>query len=79
MNSHGHLAAIDLRRKQVMRVALADGMFTDRISDGVCEQLLSEGWLERLAKIAKRPHVSRSCAYLPTEKALEEWPHEVTE
>jgi hypothetical protein len=79
MNSQGHLAATDLRRKQVMRVALAEGMFTDRISDGVCEQLVREGWLERLEQIAKRPHVSRSSAYLPTEKALEEWPHEVTE
>ena len=48
-------------------------MYTDHVSDGVCEQLLSEGWLERAQPLAPRPHVSRSSAYLPTEKAVQEW------
>ena len=56
-----------------MRAALGDGIFTDRLSDGVCEQLLREGWLERATPLTPRPHVSRSPAYLPTEKAVHEW------
>ena len=64
---------MEMRRRQIMRVALGDGIFTDRLSDGVCEQLLNEGWLERATPIALRPHVSRSPAYLPTEKAVHKW------
>ncbi len=66
------------RRQQVMRGAIADGIFTDHQSDGVCEQLLGEGWLERAAPIALRPHVNRAHAYLPTEKAVTEWNTDVT-
>ncbi len=60
-------------RALVMKSALADGMFTDRSRDGVCEELCSEGWLERAAPIASRPHVNRGPAYLPTEKAELSW------
>ncbi len=63
----------DMRRQQIMRVAIEEGIFTDHQSDGICEQLLSEGWLERAASLPLRPHVSRSNAYLPTEKAVAEW------
>jgi hypothetical protein len=56
-----------------MRTAVADGIVTDRVSDGVCEQLVSEGWLERAESIAVRPHVNRANAYLPTDKAMREW------
>ena len=70
------MAANELRRRQIMRAAIADGIVTDRISDGVCEQLLSEGWLERAVKLPRRPHVMSSSAYLPTEKALQDWNHE---
>ncbi len=73
MSMKWQLAAAQSRRLQVMKSALADGIFTDHMSDGVCEQLLSEGWLERAAVIAARPHVNRANAYLPTDKALEQW------
>jgi hypothetical protein len=46
---------------------------TDHASDGVCEELLREGWLERAPAIPARPHVNRASAYLPTEKATEQW------
>src|SRR5579871_312225 len=50
--------AISRRRAHVMNVALVDGMITDHISDGVCEQLVKEGWLEHVSRIAARPHVN---------------------
>lgn len=67
------LVSNERRRKQVMRVAIADGIFTDHNSDGVCEQLLGEGWLERAAPIPLRRRISHAPVYLPTEKALQEW------
>lgn len=66
-----------MRRRRIMKAALEEGIFTDHQSDGICEQLLSEGWLERAAPIAQRPHVSRALAYLPTEKAVAEWNDEL--
>jgi len=72
------LITVELRRQQVMKAAILDGIFTDHQSDGICQQLLSEGWLERAAPIAKRPHVNRADAYLPTEKAVNDWNVEVT-
>ncbi len=71
-------APLEMRRRQVMRGALADGIFTDHQSDGVCKQLLNEGWLERAEPIPLRPHVSRAQAYLPTEKAIAEWNTDVS-
>jgi hypothetical protein len=56
-----------------MKVALGEGIFTDHQSDGVCQQLLREGWLERAAPLARRPHISRAATYLPTDKAVTEW------
>jgi hypothetical protein len=67
------LSTVELRRNQVMKAAILDGIFTDHQSDGVCQQLTREGWLERAAPIAKRPHVNRADAYLPTDKAINEW------
>ena len=63
----------ELRRQQVMRNAVIDGIVTDHSGDGVLQQLLKEGWLERAEVLPPRPHVSRSPAYLPTEKAMQEW------
>jgi hypothetical protein len=60
-----------------MKAAILDGIVTDHQSDGICQQLLREGWLERAAAIAKRPHVNRASAYLPTEKAVNDWNNEV--
>ena len=40
-----------LRKRHIMKVALGDGIFTDHISDGVCEQLLIEGWLDVLRRL----------------------------
>jgi hypothetical protein len=60
-----------------MKAAILDGIVTDHQSDGICQQLLSEGWLERAADIAKRPHVNRAHAYLPTEKAVNDWNNEI--
>lgn len=71
--SKSELSTMEKRTRQIMRVALGEGIVTDHISDGACEQLLREGWLERAAPVAPRPHVSRSPAYLPTEKAIHEW------
>jgi hypothetical protein len=67
------LKTIELRRKHVMKVAVVDGIFTDHLSDGVCQQLVREGWLERADPIPQRPHISRNPAYLPTEKAIQSW------
>ncbi len=64
---------VEMQRRQVMKIAIIDGIFTDHQSDGICQTLLSEGWLERAETLAPRPHVSRANAYLPTEKAIEEW------
>jgi hypothetical protein len=72
------LSTVELRRQQVMNAALLDGIVTDHQSDGICQQLLSEGWLELAAPLAKRPHVNRAHAYLPTEKAVNDWNNEVT-
>ncbi|MEP7291438.1 MAG: hypothetical protein ABI835_06620 [Chloroflexota bacterium] len=69
--------SINLRRRQVMKSALVDGIFTDHMADGTCEQLRKEGWLERAAAIAPRPHVSRAPAYLPTPKAENTWNNEL--
>lgn len=62
-----------LRANHIMEAALQEGIFTDHIRDGVCEELLSDGWLERAAPIAPRPHVNRTGTYLPTEKAVTDW------
>ena len=70
--------AINRRRAHVMSVALVDGMITDHISDGVCEQLVKEGWLEHVNRIASRPHVNNGGGYLPTDKAVQEWPNDVS-
>lgn len=78
MSMKWQLATTQSRRRQVMRSALADGMITDRIRDGICEQLVSEGWLERAAAISIRPHVNRANAYLPTERAVQDWENEAT-
>ncbi len=69
---------LEMRRQQVMRGAIADGIFTDHQSDGICEQLRREGWLERAAPIAWRRNVSRAATYLPTEKAVTEWNKDVS-
>jgi|SRR5664279_2903880 len=63
----------NLHRKHIMEVAIRDGMITDHISDGVCEQLLKEGWLEQAGPTLLRPHVNRAQAYLPTENAVQNW------
>lgn len=65
--------ANEMRRQHIMQIAIDHGIYTDHRSDGVCQQLLDEGWLERAEPIARRPHVSRDHAYLPTERAAEEW------
>ena len=62
-----------LHRKHVMEAAIRDGMITDHLSDGVCEQLLKEGWLEHADPTPVRPHLSRAHAYLPTENAVQNW------
>lgn len=67
------LASNERRRRQVMRVAISDGIFTDHNSDGVCEQLLGEGWLERAEPIPPRPHISNAPTYLPTDRAVQDW------
>ncbi len=66
------------RREHVMNVALAEGMITDHVSDGVCEQLVKEGWLEHADQQAMRPHVNVAAAYLPTDKAVQDWLNEVS-
>jgi hypothetical protein len=73
------LVSNERRRKQVMRVAMSDGIYTDHNSDGVCQQLVGEGWLEHAAPISQRRRVSHAPVYLPTDKAVEEWPMEITE
>jgi len=74
-----HLESLGLRRQQVMKLAIVDGIFTDHLSDGVCEKLLGEGWLERADPLPVRPHVNRAHAYLPTEKAVQDWNTQVVE
>lgn len=66
-------ATNEMRRQHVMRVALESGIVTDHMSDDICEQLLVEGWLERAEPIARVPRRNRAPAYLPTEKAANEW------
>jgi hypothetical protein len=73
------LASNERRRKQVMRLAISEGIFTDHNSDGVCEQLLGEGWLERAAPMPPRRHTLFAPVYLPTEKAIQDWNAVVTE
>ena len=78
LDAHMHtllnqLASNERRRRQVMRVAISDGIFTDHNSDGVCEQLLGEGWLERADPIPQRPHISHAPVYLPTDRAVQDW------
>lgn len=66
------------RRKHVMREAIDEGIFTDHESDGVCEQLLGEGWLERAAPIPLRRRVTHAPVYLPTERAVQDWNAELS-
>ncbi len=73
------LAIVQRRKEHVMRVAVAEGIYTDHMSDGVCQQLRDDGWLEQAASITGRRHVSRDQAYLPTDKAIDAWKEPVAE
>ncbi len=75
---NNQIGTVEMRRRQVMRGAIADGIFTNHQSDGICEQLRGEGWLEPAEPIVWRRNVSRASAYVPTEKALTEWYQDVS-
>jgi hypothetical protein len=67
------LDASERRRKQVMRAAIGEGMFTDHFGDGLCQQLVKEGWLQPADAVPLRRGMNRAKAYLPTEKAVQDW------
>jgi hypothetical protein len=56
-----------------MKSAVADGIFTDHIRDGVCEQLVTEGLLIRADPLPRRHVKSIQQVYVPTEQAVQEW------
>lgn len=71
------LTSLEVRRQQVMDKAVEYGIVTDHMRDGVCEQLVSEGWLER-AEPLPRAHVRpTNPLYLLTEAGSQAWdpPH----
>lgn len=68
-----HLKTLELRRQQVMKTALRDGIITDHVRDGVCERLVADGWLDRMDAIPNRGGKPASKDYLPTNKATENW------
>jgi uncharacterized caspase-like protein len=67
------LTSLEARRQQVMKSAVADGIFTDHIRDGVCEQLVTEGLLIRADPLPRRHVKSIQQVYVPTEQAVQEW------
>jgi hypothetical protein len=67
------LDASERRRKQVMRAAIGEGMVTDHLGDGLCQQLVKEGWLQPAEAVPLRRGMNRSKAYLPTDKAVQDW------
>lgn len=73
------LTSLEARRQHVMKTAVEDGIFTDRIRDGVCEQLVTEGWLIRADPLPRRYVRTAQQVYLSTEKAIQDWNNSNTE
>jgi hypothetical protein len=55
-----------------MKSAVADGIFTDHLRDGACEELVTEGWLMRIAAATRRGNRGVSPTYLPTDLAAQD-------
>lgn len=70
---HKRLESLQMRRQHVMRVATGDGIVTDHVRDGVCEQLVIEGWLVGAETLPRRAGRRVDRVYLPTDKAVEGW------
>jgi hypothetical protein len=67
------LTSLEARRQHVMKNAVVDGIFTDHIRDGVCEQLVTEGWLIRADPHPRGRLKVAQQVYLSTEKAVQDW------
>jgi hypothetical protein len=68
-------SSFEARKLNVMRAAVMDGIFTDHLRDGVCQELVTEGWLVRAEAISRRGNRATSPTYLPTELAAQEPVH----
>ncbi|MBC7811055.1 MAG: hypothetical protein H7175_07915 [Burkholderiales bacterium] len=75
----GQLTSLDVRRQQVMDKAVADGTVTDYMRDGVCEQLVAEGWLQRAEPLPHAHIRPTNPLYLLTEIGSEAWKPAETE
>jgi hypothetical protein len=67
------LTSLEARREHVMKNAVVHGIFTDHVRDGVCEQLVAEGWLVRADPLPRRHVRVVQQVYLSTEKAVQNW------
>lgn len=67
------LTSLEERRHNVMNLAIANGVVTDNIRDGICEQLATEGWLARAGALFNGEVKTAERVYLPTEKANTDW------
>ena len=67
------LASLEERRQNVMNLAIANGVVTDNIRDGICEQLATEGWLSRAGALFNGDVKTADRVYLPTDKASADW------
>jgi hypothetical protein len=67
------LTSLAERRQDVMNNAFANGAVTDNIRDGICEQLMAEGWLVRAAVVMNGDVKSPERVYLLTDKANSDW------
>jgi len=69
----GQLTSLEERRQNVMKIAVENGVVTDDVRDGICEQLVTEGWLTRAGALFGGPAKPTDPTYLITEKANQDW------
>jgi hypothetical protein len=69
----GRLNSLQTRREQVMKSVVEEGNFLDHIFDGVCEQLVAEGWLSRAEPLSRYSPKVEQRIYFSTEKAAQDW------
>lgn len=70
---------LEMRRQYVMKMAIADGIFTDNVRDRVCEELVANGWLTQAETVSDRRGKRNDRVYQPTEKAIQDWNRADTE
>ena len=63
--------SFEARKQYIMNRAVKDGIVTDRLRDGVCQELVTEGWLVPAEANIRRSNRVGYPTFLPTDRALE--------